>query len=283
MRQVFSSPRLENVEAVADLLRAEGIAVRISDGRSYHGTRRSNFSYSETAQSGPQPAVWILNAEDQPRGRELLRDAGLLESTRVGESSYLPLSTMHESNKDSAARNASKRSGTRTRLRIGLLVLIVVVSALIWYSRRDAPPATTNKTPLSNIVAAPAAPKHPAPTIIPQQAEDLEVYRADVPTALAKLLIEGEFKASRATQACIAIDGADPSPEFIQSLAQGSAAEVFAGSDCPKDVTARTIAVHDYMTDGLGRGHVQLESGTGKPREVEVERDGVVWRIVSKR
>ena len=30
MRQVFSSPRLENVEAVAELLRKEGIEVRIS-------------------------------------------------------------------------------------------------------------------------------------------------------------------------------------------------------------------------------------------------------------
>ncbi|MEO5962927.1 MAG: pathogenicity-like protein, partial [Thermomonas sp.] len=78
MRKVFSSPRLENVEEVAELLRAEGIEVRISDGRSYQGNRRSNFSYRESEQSGPQPAVWILNADDQPRGRQLLRDAGLL-------------------------------------------------------------------------------------------------------------------------------------------------------------------------------------------------------------
>ena len=47
MRQVFSSPRLENVEAVAGLLRADGIGVRITNDRSYRGKRCSHFSYRE--------------------------------------------------------------------------------------------------------------------------------------------------------------------------------------------------------------------------------------------
>ncbi|MDI1251959.1 hypothetical protein [Thermomonas sp.] len=276
MRQVFSSARLENVEAVAELLRAEGIEVRISDGRSYRGNRRSNFSYSEAGQSGPLPAVWILNAEDQPRGRQLLRDAGLLESTRAGESSYLSLSTMHE------ARDSTKRkANTRTRMRIGLLVLIVVVSALIWYSRLEAPTATTPASKRA-VAAVPSAPKHAAPAIIPQLAEDLEVYRADIPTALAKLLIENEITKAKPAQACIAIDGADPTPQFIESLALGDATEAFSSSDCPQDA-AWNVAVHDYMTDGLGRGHVQVESGGGKPRTVEAERNGIRWKILSKR
>lgn len=279
MRKVFSSGRLENVEAVAELLRAEGIEVRISDGRSYHGTRRSNFSYSEVGQSGQQPAVWILNADDQPRGRQLLRDAGLLESTRAGESSYLPLSTLHEA-KDAATRKTG--TGTRTHMRIGLLVLIVVVSGLIWYTRRETPtaPAPTTKRALA-VVTAP--PKHAAPVIIPQQADDLKVYRADVPTALAKLLIEGEIAKAKAKpkQVCISIDVADPAPQFIESLALG-ATEAFSASDCPKH-SAWNVAVHDYMTDGLGRGHVQLESGGSKPRVVEAERDGSHWKILSKR
>jgi hypothetical protein len=204
MRKVFSSPRLENVEKVAEMLRAQNIEVRISDGRSYHGTRRSNFSYSGVGQSGPQPAVWILNADDQPRGRQLLRDAGLLESTRVGESTYLPFSTMHET-KDPVSRKAK----TRTRMRIGLLVLIVMVSALIWYSRREAPSSAVDMAaaPKRTAVTAPPPPKHAAPAIIPQRADELEVYRADVPTALAKLLIERAITAAKPAQACIAIDG----------------------------------------------------------------------------
>ena len=274
MRKVFSSVRLENVEAVAELLRAEGIEVKISNGRSYRGNRRSNFSYRESEQSGTQPAVWILNADDQPRGRQLLRDAGLLESTRAGEGSYLPLSTPHE-----IKAPAKRRAKTRARIRIGLLVLIVVVSALIVYSKRDTSTAPVTKPA---VVAAPAAPQHAPPTIVPQQAEDLEIYRADVPTALAKLLIEGEIAKARPAQACITIDAADPSPLFLDSLLHGAATTVFAASDCPKDATWK-LSVRDYMTDGLGRGHVQLEAGGSKPRTIEAERDGALWKILSQR
>lgn len=273
MRKVFTSMRLENVEAVAELLRAEGIEVKIENGRSYRGKRRSTFSYRESEQSGAQPAVWILNADDQPRGRQLLRDAGLLDSSRVGESSYQPMSTLHAS-KDLDTRKSSMRK----RIRIGLLVLIVVVSALILYSKREISKAPA----LKRVVAtAPAAPEHAPPAIIPQQAEDLEVYRADVPTALAKLLIEGEIKAAKPARACIAIDGADPAPQLIESLTTGET-QAFAASDCPANA-AWNITVHDYMTDGLGRGKVQLESGAGKSRTVEAERDGIHWEILSQR
>ncbi len=272
MRQVFSSPRLENVEAVAELLRKEGIEVRISDGRSYQGNRRSNFSYRDGADSGPQPAVWILRADDQPRGRQLLRDAGLLDSTRAGESTYLPLSSLHNK-RDQTERKRSSRA----RMRIGLLVLIVVVSALIWYVRRDAPVVAAN-TQVAAV--APAKPKYPSPAIIPQ-ADDLEIYRADVPTALAKLLAETEIAKAKPAQACIAIDGASPSPEFIESLLLGTATQAYAASDCPKDVSWN-IAINDYMTDGSGRGHVQLMAGSGKSRKVEAERDGTRWNILSR-
>ena len=80
MRKVFSSQRLENVEEVANLLRAEGIAVKIENGRSWKGHRRGNFSYDQRKASSIVPAVWIVRAEDQPRGRQLLRDMGLLLS-----------------------------------------------------------------------------------------------------------------------------------------------------------------------------------------------------------
>ncbi len=272
MRQVFSSPRLENVEAVAELLRKEGIEIRISDGRSYQGNRRSNFSYRDGTESGKQPAVWILKADDQPRGRQLLRDAGLLDSTRAGESTYLPLSTLH----DKRDQTERKRSA-RVKMRIGLLVLIVVVSALIWYARRDVPAVPANKAP---VAVTPAKPKYPSPAIIPQ-ADDLEIYRADVPTALAKLLVESEIAKAKPAQACIAIDGADPAPQFVESLVLGSATQAFAASDCPKDASWN-IAINEYMTDGSGRGHVQLTAG-GNTRKVEAERDGNRWDILSRR
>ena len=90
MRQVFTSPRLENVEAVERLLTDAGIATRVTQRRSYkEGSLRRNFSYREGGNPDPDAAVWVLQAEDLVRARELLRQGGLLESTRPD--SYLPL------------------------------------------------------------------------------------------------------------------------------------------------------------------------------------------------
>ena len=44
MRQIFTSQRLETVEGVARLLEDAGIAVYISQARSYRGRRRGQFS-----------------------------------------------------------------------------------------------------------------------------------------------------------------------------------------------------------------------------------------------
>ena len=81
MREVFSSPRLENVEKVAEYLEQEGIQVRITNGRSYHGNRRRHFSYRAGVNNGPQAAVWVIHSEDQPRARALMREAGLAGPT----------------------------------------------------------------------------------------------------------------------------------------------------------------------------------------------------------
>ena len=122
MRQVFTSPRLENVEGVAQLLRDEGIEVRITNGRSYKGNRRGTFKYSQSA-GGPQPAVWVIRSEDQPRARAMLREAGLLESTRPGTGAA-PVPAMP------AAAPAPDRQRLAMRLRVVLLVAIVLIAVL---------------------------------------------------------------------------------------------------------------------------------------------------------
>ena len=43
MRQVFTSPRLENAERVAQLLRDAGIEVKLQHGRSYKGALRESI------------------------------------------------------------------------------------------------------------------------------------------------------------------------------------------------------------------------------------------------
>ena len=82
MRQVFTSPRLENVERVAAMLQQHGVITRITNGRTFKGNLRGSFSYRESANKNPPPAVWVVRSEDQPKARELLREAGLLDSGR---------------------------------------------------------------------------------------------------------------------------------------------------------------------------------------------------------
>lgn len=129
MRQVYTSARLENVEGVAQLLRDDGIEVRITHGRSYKGSRRSEFSYRDGADSGPKPAVWVVKSEDQPRARTILRDAGLLDTTRkFVEDSYLS-PTMHSGRSVAAGASPERRS---FRIKLGLLLAIGIVLALVF-------------------------------------------------------------------------------------------------------------------------------------------------------
>jgi hypothetical protein len=82
MRQVFSSPRIENVDRVEALLHEAGIGTHVSNRDKLRRDRLRSFSYSARPDSSSWPAVWIQQAEDLPRARELLREAGVMGSTR---------------------------------------------------------------------------------------------------------------------------------------------------------------------------------------------------------
>lgn len=88
MRQMFSSPRLENVEAVAKLFAEAGIEHKISEGRGYKKVSRREFSYVEKNNNSNLPAIWVINSEDYKRAREMLHDMGLEAGSPA--SSYVP-------------------------------------------------------------------------------------------------------------------------------------------------------------------------------------------------
>lgn len=280
MRQVFSSPRLENVEAVAELLRAQDIEIRISNGRSYRSAIRGNFSYRDQAQSGPQPAVWVVRSEQQPQARRLLRDAGLLQSVRMPSDSYLPDLP--------GARGvlSTERAGTRgSRLRYGLLAGIAVIAALGLLSlRRPTPaPATAATSPATT----PATPARRLP--LPASAADV-AHRVATPPALAEMLFERALAdpgTPRAAVVCLAIDGVDPAPDVIARL-QRQGADVRAASACDAAGTQLALDATGYRTDGSGIGTVELaarhiDAGGDRreaPRRLEVERNGDAWRVL---
>jgi hypothetical protein len=118
MRQVFTSPRLVNVEGVAQLLREAGVDIKVTEGRGYRQVSRREFSYVAQPRDGEaqQPSVWVINSDDYKRARELLHEAGLLETAAAP--SYLPESLQL---KERAPVNSQQRI-----FRIKLVLLVVL-------------------------------------------------------------------------------------------------------------------------------------------------------------
>jgi hypothetical protein len=150
MRQVYTSLRVETVEGVAKLLKDAGIDVYIANGRSYHSKRGGQFSYAEPMQPKQQPSLWVKRAEDQPRAREILREAGLIASSRQGQQPGPVFST--------PAPEAPGKRPLAWKIRTALLVVIAIfaIGSVIRY--RGAMPPPSVRVP----AAAPADPAAPA-------------------------------------------------------------------------------------------------------------------------
>lgn len=122
MRQVFTSPRLENVEGVAQLLREAGVDIKVNEGRSYRKVSRREFSYIEQKRdTSNQPAIWVVNSDDYKRARELLHDAGLLETAAAP--SYVPETLQ--------AKAAEPTTPQQRIFRIKLLLLAVLGAGVL--------------------------------------------------------------------------------------------------------------------------------------------------------
>ncbi len=201
MRQVFSSARLENVEKVAQMLQEDGIEVRITNGRSYKGKVRRNFSYRDGGNEGPQPAVWIVKSEDQPRARQILREAGLIDSTRNPGDSYLA-PTFIELEPAKAMRAPQSKV---FKLKVGILLAIVAILGLIMFQTLHKPSAP----------ASAGGPIGPAAT----------------PVALAQAVFAAEIQPGDAKVACLTIDGRDAPEALMPALTRPNLA-VAPGSSC---------------------------------------------------
>jgi hypothetical protein len=278
MRQVFTSPRLENVERVASLLKEHGVDARITNGRSYRGNRRGNFSYRDTANEGPQPAVWVVKSEDQPKARELLREIGLLDSGR-SPTSYLPTPAEDRLSDDGA--DAAKRRAFR--IRAALLVGIAFALGMGLLAWRRPAPVTTAPAP-----AAAPAPATAAAAAAPVVADG--TYVVATPTALAAMLIDAELRAQTASAICVSVDGAGPSPNVLAQLPAADRGRIRPPSFCTEDAQAAKavmVAVDEYRTDGSGVGTVRVEiadtGDDGRPRTqtrtLEVQRDDLLWKV----
>jgi len=124
MRQVFTSVRLENVESVEKLLNDAGIETRISQGRTWKGVSRREFSYTaKNHDASQQPALWVIKPDDFKQAREMLHDAGLLEATR--DASFLPEHLQFES------RSPTSPLARMSKIRMFLLLVVMVAGGAL--------------------------------------------------------------------------------------------------------------------------------------------------------
>ena len=269
MRQVFTSLRLENVEAVAQLLRDAGIEVRITNGRSYKGKMRSRASYSDD--SAPRPAVWVVHSEDHTRAREILRDRGLLESTRPSDS-FLPLSFRAEEARNEKSPGQKRIFRFKMILLVGMGLIIVLAMLRGCYSPRQA-------------VTTPAAP------VVSDQAR----REGGTPESLALAVFAKELAKQKLTL-CLAIDDADASGAVIAAMKQPSNV-VVPMSQCVREFApdrgsyqvatgkpALLVTVRGFKPTGPDAGTVEFESFHHSEfahyKTLEVKRVGGAWQVV---
>ncbi len=223
MRQVFSSPRLENVEAVARLLEDAGIEVRITDGRSYRGNRRGNFSYGDT--SAPRGAVWVVQSNDQLRAREILREAGLIDSTRQRDSF---VANFRDAEAIAAEGDPRQRRVVRIKYTM-LVVLLVAAGALTVHMVRNRPDAP---------VAPVSSPTNPQP--LPERQFAREPFDGSIQptlTPIAEAVFAHELGNVRLDIGCMSVDGHDaPAPliESVQARLQGTPIQLVSASNCER-------------------------------------------------
>ena len=204
MRQVFTSPRLENVEGVAQLLRDAGIEVRIEGGRSYKSHLRGDFSYLDN--DAPRPSVWVIRSDQQQPARQLLREAGLIDSTR-GESAYtMPVF------RSEIATPASKRARRRaTLMKVGLLAVIMVVTVLGMLLTFNRPPSVPMQT-----AASPPFDGSVAKTLNP----------------VARAVFASEMARAGTPVVCLAVDGGDAPAGLVRAVMANAEQAVVPASEC---------------------------------------------------
>ena len=118
MRQLYASPRVENIERLDAALKELGIQTRVTNRKSFL-TGTPHFGYSERNTESQWPAVWIVEADDYPRARQLLRDVGLLEAPR--DASYY---------REARAPVVQAPDHVAKRVRLVLFVVVFAVTIL---------------------------------------------------------------------------------------------------------------------------------------------------------
>lgn len=121
MRQIYTSPRQENIDAVVVLMAEHGIEATVANRSNYNRPTWQRFSYTQRQDNRDSWAqVWISNADDYTRARALLREIGIEPLIRHADE----LAAARNPGSESARRN------TPMLVRRILLIAVVLVFAI---------------------------------------------------------------------------------------------------------------------------------------------------------
>lgn len=120
MRQIYTSPRPENIDRVAALLTEHGIECTIENRSNWNKRSYERFSYSQRKENRDRwEQVWISRADDYTRARALLRELGIEPVIRHGEELALARNPNPEMRRRSVAN------------RVRRIVLVAVAGAFV--------------------------------------------------------------------------------------------------------------------------------------------------------
>ena len=121
MRQIYTSPRAENVDSVVALMAEHGIKATVANRSNYDRPTWQRLSYAPRRQDRSRWAqVWITHPDDYSQARKLLLDLGIDPVIRHAEEL-------------AAARSPApvdRRARIATRIRRILLLAVLVVFAV---------------------------------------------------------------------------------------------------------------------------------------------------------
>ena len=126
MRQIYTSPRAENVDRVVALLNEAGIQTTLTNRIGWKGGQWKRFSYSSGGnERDTWPQVWVVNSNDQTQARQILRDVGLEPAVRFADE--LAMSR-------SGTDIARARAAASKRFKLVVLALVTGVIVMIGLS-----------------------------------------------------------------------------------------------------------------------------------------------------
>ena len=127
MRQIYTSPRQENIDRVVALLAEHGIEATVTNRSVWKRPTYQRFSYSQRMDSRDEwPQVWITNADDFTQSRALLKGIGIEPISRYSEE----LATTRQPSSQAPAQRTAGRVRLIALVAVAAVFLMVVLKAM---------------------------------------------------------------------------------------------------------------------------------------------------------